>query len=38
MRSNCKSPHVTHLYEELMNPLFEIYGFVYPMNWGSGSR
>ena len=24
---------MTHLYEELMNPLFEIYGFVYPMNW-----
>ena len=26
-----QEPAVTHLYEHFMNPLFEIYGFGYPM-------
>jgi hypothetical protein len=33
-----QEPDVTHLYEELTNPLFEIYGFGYRMNWVSDSK
>ena len=29
--SDCKNALQLHLYEHFMNPLFEIYGFGYPM-------